>query len=120
MIQKLHDNGISVIMDVVYNHTSGTTTGSLYDSTVPGYFYRLNADGSYINGSGCGNEIATNHEMAKKYVIDSLKHWMTDYHINGFRFDLMGIHEKTTMAEIYKALSEIDKNAMVYGVPWTG
>ena len=66
MIQKLHDNGISVIMDVVYNHTSGTTTGSLYDSTVPGYFYRLNADGSYINGSGCGNEVATNHEMAKK------------------------------------------------------
>lgn len=120
MIQKLHDNGISVIMDVVYNHTSGTTTGSLYDSTVPGYFYRLNADGSYINGSGCGNEIATNHEMVKKYVIDSLKHWMKNYHINGFRFDLMGCLESDTMKEIYDELYKIDPNVMVYGEPWTG
>lgn len=120
MIQKLHDNGISVIMDVVYNHTSGTTTGSLYDSTVPGYFYRLNADGSYINGSGCGNEIATNHEMVKKYVIDSLKHWMKDYHINGFRFDLMGCLESDTMKEIYDELYIIDPKVMVYGEPWTG
>ncbi|MDD6898419.1 MAG: alpha-amylase family glycosyl hydrolase [Treponema porcinum] len=120
MIQKLHDNGISVIMDVVYNHTSGTTTGSLYDSTVPGYFYRLEDDGNYINGSGCGNEIATNHEMAKKYVIDSLKHWMQDYHINGFRFDLMGCLESETMKEIYDELYKIDPNVMVYGEPWTG
>ena len=120
MIQKLHDNGISVIMDVVYNHTSGTTTGSLYDSTVPGYFYRLNADGSYINGSGCGNEVATNHAMVKKYVIDSLKHWMQDYHINGFRFDLMGCLESETMKEIYDELYKIDPKVMVYGEPWTG
>ena len=120
MIQKLHDNGISVIMDVVYNHTSGTTTGSLYDSTVPGYFYRLNADGSYINGSGCGNEVATNHAMVKKYVIDSLKHWMQDYHINGFRFDLMGCLESETMKEIYDELYKIDSKVMVYGEPWTG
>ena len=120
MIQKLHDNGISVIMDVVYNHTSGTTTGSLYDSTVPGYFYRLNADGSYINGSGCGNEVATNHSMVKKYVIDSLKHWMNDYHINGFRFDLMGCLESDTMKEIYDELYKIDPKVMVYGEPWTG
>lgn len=120
MIQKLHDNGISVIMDVVYNHTSGTTTGSLYDSTVPGYFYRLEDDGNYINGSGCGNEIATNHEMAKKYVIDSLKHWMQDYHINGFRFDLMGCLESETMKEIYDELYKIDPKVMVYGEPWTG
>ena len=120
MIQKLHDNGISVIMDVVYNHTSGTTTGSLYDSTVPGYFYRLNADGSYINGSGCGNEVATNHSMVKKYVIDSLKHWMNDYHINGFRFDLMGCLESDTMKEIYDELYKIDSKVMVYGEPWTG
>ena len=120
MIQKLHENGISVIMDVVYNHTSGTTTGSLYDSTVPGYFYRLNADGSYINGSGCGNEVATNHAMVKKYVIDSLKHWMNDYHINGFRFDLMGCLESETMKEIYDELYKIDPKVMVYGEPWTG
>ena len=80
----------------------------------------MDAQGNYSNGSGCGNETATDHKIVKDFVINSLKHWMTDYHINGFRFDLMGIHEKTTMAEIYKALSEIDKNVMVYGEPWTG
>lgn len=120
MIQKFHDAGIAVIMDVVYNHTNGTQTGSLYDSTVPQYFYRLDDAGNYINGSGCGNEIATNHTMVKKYVIDSLKHWMNDYHINGFRFDLMGCQEQSTMKEIYEALYEIDNNVLVYGEPWTG
>ena len=119
MIKAFHDAGIAVIMDVVYNHTSGTKAWSLYDSTVPGYFYRMK-DGSYSNGSGCGNEVATNHKMVKKYVIDSLKHWMNDYHINGFRFDLMGVHEKGTMKEIYDALYGIDEKVMVYGEPWTG
>ena len=108
MIEKLHEAGIAVIMDVVYNHTSGTQGGSLYDSTVPYYYYRLNADGSYSNGSGCGNETDSEAPMFKKYMIDSLKHWMLDYHINGFRFDLMGLHSKETMAEIYKELSAID------------
>ena len=120
MIAEFHKNGIAVIMDVVYNHTNGTGSGSIYDMTAPKYFYRMDAQGNYSNGSGCGNETATDHKIVKEFVIDSLKHWMTDYHINGFRFDLMGIHEKTTMAEIYKALSEIDKNVMVYGEPWTG
>lgn len=120
MIKAFHDAGIAVNMDVVYNHTSGTGSGSLYDMTVPEYFYRITSNGSYSNGSGCGNEIATNHVMVKKYVIDSLKHWMNDYHINGFRFDLMGCHEESTMKEIYKELSAIDKNVMVYGEPWTG
>ena len=87
--------------------------------TVPEYFYRLD-DSGYINGSGCGNETATNHAMVKYYVIESLKHWMNDYHINGFRFDLMAIHEKSTMKEIYEELSKIDPNVMVYGEPWTG
>lgn len=119
MIKKFHENGIAVNMDVVYNHTSGTAGGSLYDSTVPEYFYRV-AGGTYSNGSGCGNETATNHIMVKKYVVDSLKHWMLDYHINGFRFDLMGVHEKETMKEIYDELSKIDPNVMVYGEPWTG
>lgn len=120
MIAEFHKNGIAVIMDVVYNHTSGTGGGSIYDMTVPKYFYRMDSQGNYSNGSGCGNETATNNEMVKKFVIDSLKHWMNDYHINGFRFDLMGIHEKTTMAKIYEELSAIDKNVMVYGEPWTG
>lgn len=119
-IKALHEAGIAVNMDVVYNHTSATGGGSLYDSTVPGYFYRMDSAGGYSNGSGCGNETATNHYMVKKYVIDSLKHWMLDYHINGFRFDLMGVHEKSTMKEIYDELYKIDPNVMVYGEPWTG
>ena len=120
MIGKLHENGISVIMDVVYNHTSGTGDASLYDLTVPGYFYRLNPDGAYSNGSGCGSEVATEHKMVRKFVVDSVKHWMLDYHINGFRFDLMGLHERDTMKEIYEECSKIDSNVMIYGEPWTG
>lgn len=120
LISSLHDAGIAVIMDVVYNHTSGTKDDSLYDSTVPGYFYRFNEDGSYSNGSGCGNEIDSEAPMAKKYIIDSLKHWMLDYHFNGFRFDLMGCLSKETMADIYTALYDIDPKVMVYGEPWTG
>ena len=120
MIAALHDAGIAVIMDVVYNHTNGTGKDSLYDMTVPGYFYRLDSDGNYTNGSGCGNEIATNHAMVKRYVIESLKHWMLDYHVNGFRFDLMGCLEADTMKEIYDELYKIDPKVMVYGEPWTG
>lgn len=118
MIQAFHDAGIAVNMDVVYNHTSGTKAGSIYDMTVPRYFYRTKGD-TYLNGSGCGNETNSEHEMFKKYMIDSLKHWMTDYHINGFRFDLMGVHDKYTMEEVYKELVKIDPNVMVYGEPWT-
>ena len=120
MIQKLHENGIAVIMDVVYNHTNGTAAGSLYDSTVPGYFYRQDSNGSYSNGSGCGNEVAKERTMVKKYVIDSLKHWMNDYHINGFRFDLMGCLSSSTLKDIYDTLYKIDPKVMVYGEPWTG
>lgn len=118
MINAFHDAGISVIMDVVYNHTSGTGDGSIYDKTVPKYFYRMDSQGNYSNGSGCGNETASEHAMVRKYMIDSLKHWMNDYHINGFRFDLMGLHDQDTMKEIYTALSSIDKNVLVYGEPW--
>ncbi|WP_455157316.1 pullulanase-associated domain-containing protein [Treponema socranskii] len=120
LINKLHEAGIAVIMDVVYNHTSGTGTDSLYDMTAPYYYYNMAADGTYVNGSGCGNEIDTAAPMSKKYIIESLKHWMLDYHMNGFRFDLMGCIEKSTMKEIYRELSAIDKNVMVYGEPWTG
>ena len=106
-------------MDVVYNHTNGTGEGSLFDMTVPGYYYRL-SNGAYSNGSGCGNETASNTAMFKKYIIESLKHWMNDYHVNGFRFDLMGLHEIETMKEIYEELIKIDPQVMVYGEPWTG
>ena len=120
MIAAFHKAGIAVNMDVVYNHTNGTGIGSLFDMTVPKYYYRLKSDGSYSNGSGCGNEMASNAAMYRKFMIDSLKHWMTDYHINGFRFDLMGLHETSTMKAVYNALKEIDPNVMVYGEPWTG
>ena len=118
MIKAFHDAGIAVIMDVVYNHTAGTGNGSIYDMTVPKYFYRMDSQGNYSNGSGCGNETASEHAMVRKYMIDSLKHWMNDYHINGFRFDLMGLHDKETMKEIYNELYKIDKNVLVYGEPW--
>ena len=120
LVAKLHEAGISVIMDVVYNHTNGTQGGSLYDSQVPYYFYRFDATGAYSNGSGCGNEVDTEAPMMKKYIIESLKNWMLDYHINGFRFDLMGCIAKETMADIYDALYEIDPSVLVYGEPWTG
>lgn len=120
MIKSLHDAGIAVIMDVVFNHTNGTGGGSLYDSTVPYYYYRMNSDGTYSNGSGCGNETNSEAPMFKKYMIDSLSHWMNDYHINGFRFDLMGLHSKETMEEIGAALKKIDSSVLVYGEPWTG
>lgn len=120
MIDAFHNNGIAVIMDVVYNHTAGKNTGSLYDSTVPEYFYFVDSYGNYTDYSGCGNALNLDRKMVRKYVIDSLKHWMQDYHINGFRFDLMGIHSSEAMEEIYDALYAIDKNVMVYGEPWTG
>ena len=120
LIKGFHDAGLAVNMDVVYNHTSGTGEDSIYDLTVPYYFYRFNEDGSYSNGSGCGNEIASGRTMVKAFIIKSLKHWMQDFHVNGFRFDLMGCLEMTTMEEIYAELYKIDKNVMVYGEPWTG
>ena len=124
MIQAFHDNGIAVNMDVVYNHTSGTGKYSIYDMTAPLYFYRMkmNEEGGweYYNGSGCGNELASNKDIVRAFIIDSLKHWMQDFHINGFRFDLMGVFETSTMKEIYEELKKIDKNVLVYGEPWCG
>ncbi len=119
LVQKFHKAGIAVNMDVVYNHTNATGKGSLYDMTAPGYFYRLNEDGSFSNGTGCGNEVATEHKMVRYFVLDSLKHWMLNYHINGFRFDLMGCQETDFMGEVYAELSKIDSSVMVYGEPWT-
>jgi len=120
LILALHNANIAVIMDVVYNHTAGTGKGSLYDMTVPYYYYRLNKDGTYSNGSGCGNETDSEAPMFKKYMIDTLKNWMENYHVNGFRFDLMGLHSKETMTDIYNELYKIDPKVIIYGEPWTG
>lgn len=117
MIQSLHDNGIGVIMDVVYNHTY--STDSVFQKTVPNYYYRMNEDGSFSSGSGCGNDTASEREMYRKYMIDSVTYWAKEYHIDGFRFDLMGLHDVETMNAIREALDEIDPDIIMYGEGWS-
>ena len=119
MIQALHFRNIRVIMDVVYNHT-GETEGSQFEKSMPGYYFRQNEDGSYSNGSGTGNETASERSMFRKYMIDSIIFWAKEYNISGFRFDLMGLHDVETMNEIRKAVNEIDPTIILYGEPWTG
>ena len=117
MVMALHQAGIRVVMDVVYNHTA-VTEGSNFERTVPGYFYRQNPDGGWANASGCGNETASEREMMRRYMVESVKYWVEEYHVDGFRFDLMGIHDLTTMRAIRKALDEIDPSIYVYGEGW--
>ena len=117
MIQALHANGIRVILDVVYNHTSDASrTG--FERTMPGYFYRMAEDGSFHNASGCGNETASEREMFRKYMIESLEWWMREYHIDGFRFDLMAIHDIETMNIISERLHAVNPEVVIYGEGW--
>ena len=118
MVQALHDAGLRVIMDVVYNHTY--QTGSYpFDSIVPGYFYRMTKKGMYANGSGCGNEVATERPMARKFIIDSCRYWASEYDIDGFRFDLMGLIDIDTMKTLTEELRrDIDPAILIYGEPW--
>ena len=118
MVQSFHQSGIRVIMDVVYNHTS-MGKGSHLDLLAPGYFYRQNADSTLSNASGCGNETASERGMMRKLMIESVVYWATEYHVDGFRFDLMGIHDIVTMNEIRKALDRIDPTIFMYGEGWT-
>lgn len=117
MVQAFHKNGICVVMDVVYNHVFDAGKFS-YQKLVPDYFFRMNKD-KFSDASACGNETASNHLMVRKFMIDSLCYWAKEYHIDGFRFDLMAIHDITTMNEIRKALSRIDENIIIYGEGWT-
>ena len=117
MIQAYHDAGIGVIMDVVYNHTFSTVDAP-FQTTVPDYYYRMNRDGSYQNGTGVGNETASEHEMFRKYMIDSLLYWVNEFNIDGFRFDLMGIHDIKTMQMIRWAMDEVDPKIILYGEGW--
>ena len=118
MIQALHDAGISVVMDVVYNHTY--STDSCFQKTVPNYYYRLNRAGKFSNGSGCGNECATERAMYRNYVIQSCLYWVNEYHIDGFRYDLMGIMDVETMNQIRDALDKVDNRVTMWGEAWTG
>ena len=117
MVQALHRAGIRVVLDVVYNHTFNTSDSN-FERTAPGYFYRHLSDGSFADASGCGNETASNRPMMRKFMVESVKYWMTEYHLDGFRFDLMGIHDIETMNEIRKAAEEIDPTVLIYGEGW--
>lgn len=119
MVQALHKAGIRVVMDVVYNHT-GATADSLFNLAVPDYYYRQDVEGNFSNGSGCGNELASERSMVRKMIVESVVYWAEEYHIDGFRFDLMGLHDITTMKEIRTELDKIDKTIIMYGEGWTG
>ncbi|MDO5423111.1 MAG: type I pullulanase [Eubacteriales bacterium] len=120
MVLAFHRAGIGVIMDVVYNHTY--SLDSCFQRTVPDYYYRQYADGTYSNGSICGNDTASEREMFRRYMIDSVCYWAREYHIDGFRFDLMGLHDVQTMNAIRRSLNELPngKNILMYGEPWAG
>ncbi len=117
MVQTLHQNGIRVILDVVYNHTY-INDGSNFSLTTPGYYYRHNEDGSYADASACGNEVASEREMVRDYIINSVKYWAEEYHLDGFRFDLMGMIDIETMKAVRAALDEIDPTIFIYGEGW--
>ena len=106
-----------MVLDVVYNHTFNTEESN-FERTVPGYFYRQTKDGKPANGSGCGNETASDRAMMRKYMVESVLYWINEYHIDGFRFDLMGIHDIETMNEIRAAVDKIDPSIFIYGEGW--
>ncbi|MGZ3763663.1 MAG: type I pullulanase [Mucilaginibacter sp.] len=117
MVQALHAKGLRVILDVVYNHTSNTSSN--FNQFAPGYFYRHTAKGTYSNGTGCGNETASERTMMRKYMVESVVYWAKEYHLDGFRFDLMGVHDIETMNDISAALHKIDPTIFIYGEGWT-
>ena len=118
MVKALHDAGIRVILDVVYNHTYDIEHSN-FQLTYPDYFYRKTADGAYSNGSGCGNETASDKPMMRKFMLESVKYWIEEYHIDGFRFDLMGIHDIETMNQIRQMVDTIDPTIFIYGEGWS-
>lgn len=117
MVMALHQAGIRVVMDVVYNHVFDAQS-SQFNHVMPDYFFRHNADGSLANGSGCGNETASDMPMMRKYMVESVLYWIKEYHIDGFRFDLMGIHDIETMNAIRQAVNSVDPSIFIYGEGW--
>ncbi len=118
LVQAFHENGLRVIMDVVYNHTA-LTENSYFNQLVPGYYYRQTADGKYSNATACNNEIASERPMVRKFILESVKYWMQQYHVDGFRFDLMGVMDIETMNLISKELHRIKPDVLLYGEGWT-
>jgi pullulanase len=118
LVQALHKAGIGVVLDVVYNHTAHTRR-SYFNQTVPGYYYRQKPNGTFSNASGCGNEIATERSMVRKFIIDSIYYWANEFHIDGFRFDLMGIYDLDTMNQIRNKMDQISPSILLYGEGWT-
>lgn len=118
MVKSFHENGLRVVLDVVYNHT-GQTEDSNFNQLVPDYYYRKTASGDFSDASACGNETASERAMMRKYIVESVSYWAEEYHLDGFRFDLMGIHDIETMNAISKALHKIDSTIFVYGEGWT-
>lgn len=119
MVQSIHKAGLRVVMDMVYNHTYKSYESNL-NLAVPGYYYRQDLNGNFSNGSGCGNELASERYMVRKLIIDSVIYWAKEYHIDGFRFDLMGLHDIETMRRIREELDKIDPSILMYGEGWTG
>lgn len=117
LVQAMHEAGLCVVLDVVYNHTTAASNCG-FELTVPGYFYRMREDGSFADGSGCGNEIASDKPMMRKYMVESLEYWVKEYHIDGFRFDLMAIHDIETMNLIRRRLESLNPNILLYGEGW--
>ena len=119
MVMNLHKAGIRVVMDVVYNHTYASKDSNL-NKAVPNYYYRQAPNGEFSNGSGCGNELASERMMVRKFICDSIVYWAKEYHIDGFRFDLMGLEDIQTMKELRFRLNKFDKTIILYGEGWTG
>ncbi|MBQ3559605.1 MAG: type I pullulanase [Agathobacter sp.] len=119
MVQSFHKHGLGVIMDVVYNHTYDIEN-NCFQKCVPDYYYRMTEDGEYSDASACGNEVASDHPMVRKFIIDSLKYWVSEYHIDGFRFDLMGVLDIETMNQAAVELKKINPSIIIYGEGWTG
>ncbi|MBQ6236405.1 MAG: type I pullulanase, partial [Clostridia bacterium] len=118
MVQALHNNGLAIVMDVVYNHTYDSNAN--LNKIVPYYYYRYKPNGENSNGSGCGNETASERVMFRKFMVDSVTYWASEYHIDGFRFDLMGLHDVDTMQAVEEAVHAINPKAIIYGEGWTG
>ncbi|MEY4728071.1 MAG: hypothetical protein RLZZ390_595, partial [Bacteroidota bacterium] len=118
LVQAMHKKGIRVVMDVVYNHTM-LTENSYFNQLVPGYYYRQNTAGGFSNASACGNETASERPMMRKFMLESLKYWVQEYHVDGFRFDLMGIHDIETMNMISRELHALKPDILLYGEGWT-